>query len=118
MSKTILKPGIEHPQSLLNMSNLALTYRNQGRWYEAEKLLVHVMEARQTKLGAVHPDALLCKGNLALIYRNQGRWDEAEKLEVHVMEARKEKFGVDHPPTLLSMGNWHLHMYRNQGRLD
>jgi hypothetical protein len=41
------------------MANLALTYRDQGRWEEAEKLFVLVMETRKTKLGADHPDMLL-----------------------------------------------------------
>ncbi|KZL83841.1 kinesin light chain 3 [Colletotrichum incanum] len=64
------------------MANLASTYRNQGRWEEAEKLDVQVMETRKTKLGADHPDTLTSMANLASTYRNQGRWEEAEKLEV------------------------------------
>ena len=44
--------GEEHPDTLTSMANLASTYRNQGRWKEAEKLEVQVMETRKTKLGA------------------------------------------------------------------
>jgi hypothetical protein len=40
-SKTVL--GHEHPYTLTDMNNLALTYRNQGRWTEAENLGVQVM---------------------------------------------------------------------------
>jgi hypothetical protein len=44
------------------MANLASTYWNQGRWTEAEKLDVQVMETRKTVLGPEHPDTLsLCK---------------------------------------------------------
>ena len=39
--------GEEHPDSLRNMANLALTYRSQGRWKEAEDLDVLVMETRK-----------------------------------------------------------------------
>ncbi|KAK3896330.1 kinesin light chain 3, partial [Staphylotrichum tortipilum] len=61
---------------------MASTYRNQGRWSEAESLEVQVMETSKSKLGADHPDTLTSMGNLASTYRNQGRWEEAEKLEV------------------------------------
>ncbi|KAL1889913.1 hypothetical protein Sste5346_008640 [Sporothrix stenoceras] len=56
--------------------------RNQGRWEEAEKLAVQVIETRKTKLGADHPSTLSIMANLASTYRNQGRWKEAEKLAV------------------------------------
>jgi hypothetical protein len=36
--------GLEHPDTLNSMTNLALTYRNKGRWDEAEELDVQVME--------------------------------------------------------------------------
>ncbi|KUL81548.1 hypothetical protein ZTR_09489 [Talaromyces verruculosus] len=38
------KVGAKHPSSLTSMAHLASTYRNQGRWNEAEKLEVQVME--------------------------------------------------------------------------
>ncbi|KAL2016257.1 hypothetical protein VTK56DRAFT_4033 [Thermocarpiscus australiensis] len=47
------------------MTNLASTYQNQGRWEEAEKLKVQVMETFKTKLGADHPDTLTSIANLA-----------------------------------------------------
>jgi hypothetical protein len=68
------------------MANLASTYRNQGRWKEAEELEVQVMETRKRVLGQGHPSTLSSMGNLALIYRNQGRWKEVEVLEMQVME--------------------------------
>jgi hypothetical protein len=40
------------------MANLASTYRNQGRWNEAEQLEVQVMDMRKKLLGAEHPDTL------------------------------------------------------------
>ena len=72
--------------SQTSMINLALTYRNQGRWTEAEELEVQVMETRKRVLGAEHPDTLISMANLASTQWNQGRWTEAEKLEVQVME--------------------------------
>jgi tetratricopeptide (TPR) repeat protein len=43
--------GVEHPFTLTSMTNLASTYRNQGRWSAAEELEVQVMEIRKKKLG-------------------------------------------------------------------
>ena len=81
--------GAEHPDTLTSMANLASTYRNQGRWKEAEELNVQVMETRKRVLGAEHPSTLSSMANLASTYRNQGRWKEAEELDVQVMEMRK-----------------------------
>ncbi|KAF2842563.1 hypothetical protein M501DRAFT_1022519 [Patellaria atrata CBS 101060] len=51
MRKRVL--GEEHPDTLTSMANLASTYRNQGRWKEAEKLDVEVMETRKRVLEAL-----------------------------------------------------------------
>jgi hypothetical protein len=45
-SKTKLRE--DYPDTLTSISNLALTYWNQGRWDEAKKLQVAVMETRKT----------------------------------------------------------------------
>jgi hypothetical protein len=34
------KLGEDHPDTLISIANLASTYRNQGRWEEAEQLEV------------------------------------------------------------------------------
>jgi hypothetical protein len=62
--------GIDHPDTLTRMANLASTYRNQGRWDTAEELEVQVMETRKKKLGADHPDTLSSMNNLASTYRD------------------------------------------------
>ena len=50
------------------MTNLAVTYREQGRWNEAEHLQVQVMEMRKKLIGAEHPDTLNSMTNLAVTY--------------------------------------------------
>ena len=61
-------------------------YWNQGRWDNAEKLEVKVMQARRDKLGSDHPDTLMSMSDLTATYWDQGRFDEAEKLGVWAME--------------------------------
>lgn len=50
--------GEKHPNILISMSNLASTYRNQGRLKEAEELGVQVMNIRKRVLGEEHADTL------------------------------------------------------------
>jgi tetratricopeptide (TPR) repeat protein len=74
--------GTEHLNTLTSITNLALTYRNQGRWKEAEELFMQMIKIRKRMLGTEYPDTLTSIINLALTYRNQGRWKEAEELKV------------------------------------
>lgn len=71
ISKRVL--GGEHPSTLTSIANLALTYRDQGRWKEAEELGEQVLESRKRMLGHKHPDTLASMNNLALTYHRQGR---------------------------------------------
>ncbi|EPS34465.1 hypothetical protein PDE_09429 [Penicillium oxalicum 114-2] len=97
--------GTEDKDALKSTAILAMAYREEGRWGEAEQLFAQVMETSKTKLGADHHDTLMSMANLASTLCNQGRWEEAEQLEVQVMETRKTKLGADHPNTLTSMAN-------------
>jgi tetratricopeptide (TPR) repeat protein len=106
---------VDHPGTLTSMANLALTYRNQGRWKEAKELEVQVMETRKRVLGAEHPSTLTSMANLASTFWDQGQWKEAEELEVQVMETRKRVLGSEHPSTLTSMANL-ASTFWNQGR--
>jgi Tetratricopeptide repeat len=60
--------GAEHPDTLTSMANIAVTYRNQGKWIEAEQLQVQVMNIRKKLLGAEHPDTLTSMENIAITY--------------------------------------------------
>ncbi|KAF2875763.1 Tetratricopeptide repeat-domain-containing protein, partial [Massariosphaeria phaeospora] len=66
--------GEEHPDTLTSIGNLALTYRNQGRWKEAEELQAKELEICSRVLGEEHPSTLTSMANLASTYSNQGRW--------------------------------------------
>jgi tetratricopeptide (TPR) repeat protein len=113
--KTIL--GGEHSDTLDGVAMVGLAYNLNGRWDDAEKLFVQVMETSKTKLGVDYPSTLMSMANLASTYRNQGRWDDAEELFVQVMETSKTKLGVDYPSTLTSMANL-ASTFWNQGRWD
>ena len=107
--------GLENPETLNSMANLASTFWNQGRWKEAEELEVQVMETRKRVLGLEHPSTLTSMANLASTFWNQGRWKEAEELNVQVMETSSRVLGLEHPDTLAAMANLAL-TFMNQCR--
>ncbi len=85
------------------MENLAITYRNQGQFQEAEALQVRVLEGHKRQVVEDHSDVLLAKVNLAITYWNQGRFQEAEALGVRVLEGHKRVLGEDQPLMLQAM---------------
>jgi hypothetical protein len=94
-----MKLGADHPNTLTSMSNLASTYRRQGRWEEAEQLEVQVMEMSKTKLGADHPDTLTRMANLAFTLRSSGQSRAALLLMAACALVCDQKLGPDHPHT-------------------
>ena len=85
------------------MANLASIYWDQGRWDDAEKLQVQVMETRKTKLGADHPDTLTSIANLAFTWKEQHRSVEAVALMRQCVELRRQILKADHPDLLSSL---------------
>ena len=72
--------GQEHPHTLNSITNLASTYQDQGRWYEAEELFAQVMEMMKRVLGMDHPDTLTSINNLAKVLQSQGKYEQAEEM--------------------------------------
>lgn len=114
-SKRTMQLGKTNLLTLYSISNLALAYRKQGRWEEAEQLDVEVTTTMGKVLGDTHLLTLTSMRSLATTYYMQGRWDEAEELNVKVTETRKKVLGEAHPDTLSSMANLAA-TYRSQER--
>jgi hypothetical protein len=85
------------------MGNLAGTYRNQGRWKEAEELQVQVMQTRKRVLGNEHPHTLISMGNLAYTLQSQARYTEAFALMRRCSQLRQQVLGEQHPDTQSSL---------------
>jgi hypothetical protein len=94
--------GEEHPSTLTSMANLASTYRNQGRWTEAEQIEVQVMETSRKVLGEEHPDTLTSMNNLAFTMKELGREIEATNLLAVCVQVRNRVLGAEHPHALSS----------------
>ena len=68
MSNRIL--GEEHPDTIWAMGNLAITYDSLGKYADAEKLQIKVLDMRNRLFGKEHPDIISAMNNLANTYGN------------------------------------------------
>ncbi|MDB9372601.1 tetratricopeptide repeat protein [Nodularia sphaerocarpa] len=100
-----------------SLNNLAYLYKSQGRYDEAEPLLIQALELRQRLLRDNHPDVATGLNNLALFYESQGRYDLAEPLYLQALELFKRHMGDNHPSIATSLNNLAV-LYYSQGNYD
>ena len=109
--------GLEHPDTLRAMGNLAESYRCQGNYAEAEPLHTQSLEISRRVLGPEHPIRLNSMNNLALLFKQQARYVDAERLLTECLQIQRRLFGPQHPATRKSMSNLAL-VYQDQARYD
>jgi Tetratricopeptide repeat len=105
------------PSRARGQPNLASTYWNQGRWAEAEKLEVQVMETSKTALGLDHPSTLLSMRNLSYTLKGLGRHPEALSLLQTCVQLQEQRLGLAHPDTVTAMADlkaWQATWTRHQ----
>ena len=107
--------GLEHPQILTTMNNLAYLYKSQGKYEAAKPLYEETLQLRKEVLGLEHPQTLTSMKNLAYLYKSQGKYEAAEPLYEETLQLRKEVLGLEHPQTLTSMINL-TGLYKSQGK--
>ena len=88
--------GNDHPDTLSTRANLASLYHDQGRFREAEPLIVGALEIQNQLLGAEHPATLESKSLLGGLYCSTGRLDQAKPLLLEVLEQRVRNLGEEH----------------------
>jgi YD repeat-containing protein len=81
------------------MHELASIYMRQGRWKEAEELLIQVVETGKRVLGHEHSNTLTSMESLAYTYNSQGRIAEATAMRKQVADLRSCILGNNHPDT-------------------
>lgn len=99
------------------MEALTKVYGSQGRYAEAEPLLVKTLEARRRVLGPDHRDTQTSLALLGFLYAYMGRTAEAERLTREVLDIREQALGENHPETLTSMRNL-MKFLMTQGRYE
>ncbi len=97
--------GVDHPDTLISINDLANLYWYLGRFSDAEPLYLELVEARNRVLGSEHPDTLRANWDLASLYYMQKRQEEAEQLTIKILEIQRRVLGNEHPDTAASMHN-------------
>ena len=67
------KQGKDHPVTLESKNHLAVLYKEQARYEEAEPLFVEALEGGRLKLGDEHPHTLESWNNLIDLYKAWGK---------------------------------------------
>jgi tetratricopeptide (TPR) repeat protein len=81
------------------LGNMAMLYRAQGHYAEAEPLLKRAMAISEKALGPDHPGVAISLNNLAGLYRAQGRYGEAAPLYERALAISEKALGPQHPTT-------------------
>jgi serine/threonine protein kinase/Tfp pilus assembly protein PilF len=97
--------GLEHPETLFALNNLATTLEELDRNAEAEVLLRQAWEAERKVFGPEHRDTLTALNNLAWSLRALGRLTEAEQLSRQVLEDYRRVTGSESRETLTALDN-------------
>jgi serine/threonine protein kinase/tetratricopeptide (TPR) repeat protein len=111
------KLGIDHPDTLNTMNNLALAYYKAAKLDLAVPLHEETLKLTKAKLGPGHPMTLTSMNYLAGAYLRAGKLDLAVPLNEETLKLRKAKLGPDHPDTLTSMNDLAF-AYDLAGKLD
>ena len=99
------------------LNDLALVYRDQGKYGEAEALFKRALTIREKALGASHPHVGQTLSNLGLVYRDQGKYVEAEELLKRALVTREQALGASHADVATTLNNLAL-VYRDQGKYE
>ncbi|KAJ7740288.1 kinase-like domain-containing protein [Mycena olivaceomarginata] len=108
--------GVDHPDTLLAISNLAESYSGLGQLKQAEEFGVLVMKRRTQLLGDDHPHTLVAMSQLANIYNLSGKLKEAKRLGVLAMKKQTKVLGEGHATTLLTISHL-VNTHNRLGRL-
>ncbi|KAK4652643.1 hypothetical protein QC762_0075260 [Podospora pseudocomata] len=99
------------------LSKVGESFRNLGKYKEAEQMHRQELQLREKVLGKEHPDTLTSMDNLAIVLDSQGKYEEAERMHRQALQLREKVLGKEHPDTLTSMDNLALVLH-SQGKYE
>ena len=95
--------GLDDPETLRSMDDLANIYTEIGRTDEGSALADRVHQARERVLGHDHQDTMLSVRHRAGRLVSAGKAPEAKALLIDLIPRLKALLGYDHPDTLYAM---------------
>ena len=88
-----------------SLNNLALLYKDQGKYADAEPLYQRALAIWEDALGPAHPDVATSLNNLAGLYYAQGQYAEAEPLYRRALAIWEKALGPEHPKVAANLNN-------------
>jgi eukaryotic-like serine/threonine-protein kinase len=107
--------GLEHPETVGAMNDLAIVLSQMGKFAEGQKILEEVVAVKRRTLGPEDPVTLRSVNNLAIALAMQGLTEDAVKLLEETLEIQRRVEGPESITTLRSAYNLAI-MRRHLGR--
>ncbi|WP_089728791.1 tetratricopeptide repeat protein [Candidatus Thiosymbion oneisti] len=93
------------PRIALTLSNLAAMYEAQGRYKDAEEILLKVLKIQERAFGKKHPNYATTLNNISSLYTRSGKYEEAEKVQLEALNIVEASYGKMHPATATFLNN-------------
>ena len=107
--------GENHANYAVALNNLAIVYKAQGKYADAEGLYRRALAIREKVLGSSHADVAGTLSNLANVYSAQGKYADAEGLYRRALAIYEKALGASHPDVAGTLNNLAL-VYQAQGK--
>ncbi|KAL3438366.1 putative kinesin light chain [Aspergillus tetrazonus] len=85
------------------LTKIGRCLESDGRYAEAQRLLLNVLRIRERARGPEHPDSLASISNLGSVLTRHGKYEEAEAMHRQALQGYRKVLGSEHPNTLTSM---------------
>jgi nephrocystin-3 len=99
------KFGVEHPQTLKAVNQLANLLAKKSDFVAAEKLYRRALEGRERILGLSNPQTLKSVNQLGSLLLKKNDLNGAESLFRRALEEMMKHFGMEHPQTFKSLNH-------------
>ena len=97
--------GVNHPNTILSLNNLAAAYAKLGDYNKAMELYEQTYNKACDIFGEDHPQTFIAENNMATVYSNAGDYKKASHFYARLYHKQKEVLGKKHPDTLQSRIN-------------
>ncbi len=97
--------GPEHPDTALNLNNLAWLLKDQGDLAGARPHCERALAIREKVLGSEHPDTAIGFNTLAALLQDQGDLAGARPLYERALAICEKVLGPEHADTAISLNN-------------
>ncbi len=100
--------GIDHPYTLMCLTNLSMYERGTGRLEDAAALARQAYDGLLLTVGEDHPYPLCAALNLANALADLGQFEDALVLEARAMEGLAQRLTPSHPDAMIAESNFSI----------